>query len=78
MVELSILCDKVRYEEKSLYEKAQSKGIKSKIVDANIPLAIASGSIPSLLYTLYRLRSILLLPKVLQMLLPCLLALWDT
>jgi len=34
MVEVSILCDKVRYEEKSLYEKAQSKGIKSKIVDA--------------------------------------------
>jgi [lysine-biosynthesis-protein LysW]--L-2-aminoadipate ligase len=34
MVEVSILCDKVRFEEKSLYEKAQSKGIKSKIIDA--------------------------------------------
>ncbi len=34
MVELSILCDKVRFEEKALYEKTQSKGIKSKIVDA--------------------------------------------
>lgn len=34
MVEVSILCDKVRFEEKSLYEKAQSKGIKSRIVDA--------------------------------------------
>ena len=34
MVEVSILCDKVRFEEKSLYEKAQDKGINSKIVDA--------------------------------------------
>jgi [lysine-biosynthesis-protein LysW]---L-2-aminoadipate ligase len=34
MAEVSILCDKVRFEEKSLYEKAQGKGIKSKIVDA--------------------------------------------
>lgn len=34
MVELSILCDKVRFEEKALYEKTQSMGIKSKIVDA--------------------------------------------
>lgn len=34
MVEVSILCDKVRFEEKSLYEKAQNKGIKSEIVDA--------------------------------------------
>ena len=34
MVEVSILCDKVRFEEKALYEKTQSIGIKSKIVDA--------------------------------------------
>jgi [lysine-biosynthesis-protein LysW]--L-2-aminoadipate ligase len=34
MVEVSILCDKVRFEEKSLYEKAQDQGIQSKIVDA--------------------------------------------
>ena len=34
MVELSILCDKVRFEEKALFEKTQSMGIKSKIVDA--------------------------------------------
>jgi [lysine-biosynthesis-protein LysW]--L-2-aminoadipate ligase len=34
MVEVSIVCDKVRFEEKALYEKTQSKGIKSKIVDA--------------------------------------------
>jgi [lysine-biosynthesis-protein LysW]--L-2-aminoadipate ligase len=34
MVEVSILCDKVRFEEKVLFEKTQSKGIKSKIVDA--------------------------------------------
>jgi [lysine-biosynthesis-protein LysW]--L-2-aminoadipate ligase len=34
MVEVSIICDKVRFEEKALYEKTQSKGIKSKIVDA--------------------------------------------
>jgi [lysine-biosynthesis-protein LysW]--L-2-aminoadipate ligase len=34
MVELSIICDKVRFEEKTLYEKTQKKGIKSKIVDA--------------------------------------------
>jgi [lysine-biosynthesis-protein LysW]--L-2-aminoadipate ligase len=34
VVEVSILCDKVRFEEKALYEKAQSIGIKSKIVDA--------------------------------------------
>lgn len=34
MVEVSIICDKVRFEEKTLYEKTQSKGIKSKIVDA--------------------------------------------
>jgi [lysine-biosynthesis-protein LysW]--L-2-aminoadipate ligase len=34
MVEVSIVCDKVRFEEKALYEKAQSKGIKSNIVDA--------------------------------------------
>ena len=34
MVEVTILCDKVRFEEKALYEKTQSKGIKSKIVDA--------------------------------------------
>jgi [lysine-biosynthesis-protein LysW]--L-2-aminoadipate ligase len=34
MVEVSIICDKVRFEEKTLYEKTQKKGIKSKIVDA--------------------------------------------
>jgi [lysine-biosynthesis-protein LysW]--L-2-aminoadipate ligase len=34
MVEVSILCDKVRFEEKALFEKTQSMGIKSKIVDA--------------------------------------------
>jgi [lysine-biosynthesis-protein LysW]--L-2-aminoadipate ligase len=34
MVEVSIVCDKVRFEEKALYEKTQSKGIKSNIVDA--------------------------------------------
>jgi [lysine-biosynthesis-protein LysW]---L-2-aminoadipate ligase len=34
MVELSIVCDKVRFEEKALYEKTQSMGVKSKIVDA--------------------------------------------
>ncbi len=34
MVQLCILYDKVRFEEKALYEKAQSKGIKSQIVDA--------------------------------------------
>lgn len=34
VVEVSILCDKVRFEEKALYEKTQSIGIKSKIVDA--------------------------------------------
>jgi [lysine-biosynthesis-protein LysW]--L-2-aminoadipate ligase len=34
MVEVCIIYDKVRFEEKALYEKAQSKGIKSQIVDA--------------------------------------------
>src|SRR3712207_5362823 len=34
VVEVSILCDKVRFEEKALYEKTQSMGIKSKIIDA--------------------------------------------
>jgi len=34
MVELSIIYDKVRFEEKILYEKAQSKGVKVQIVDA--------------------------------------------
>ncbi|MDQ4050479.1 MAG: lysine biosynthesis protein LysX [Thermoproteota archaeon] len=34
MVEVNILCDKVRFEEKSLYEKAQSRGIESRIIDA--------------------------------------------
>jgi [lysine-biosynthesis-protein LysW]--L-2-aminoadipate ligase len=34
MVEVSILCDKVRFEEKALYEKTQSRGIDSKIVDS--------------------------------------------
>ena len=34
MVQLCIIYDKVRFEEKALYEKAQSMGIKSQIVDA--------------------------------------------
>jgi len=34
MVELSIIYDKVRFEEKILYEKAQSKGVKAQILDA--------------------------------------------
>jgi [lysine-biosynthesis-protein LysW]--L-2-aminoadipate ligase len=34
MAELCIIYDKVRFEEKALYEKAQSKGISSQIVDA--------------------------------------------
>ncbi|HJU34641.1 MAG TPA: lysine biosynthesis protein LysX [Nitrososphaera sp.] len=34
MVEVSILCDKVRFEEKALYEKTKSKGVESKIVDS--------------------------------------------
>jgi [lysine-biosynthesis-protein LysW]---L-2-aminoadipate ligase len=34
MVEVSIVCDKVRFEEKALYEKTLSKGIKANIVDA--------------------------------------------
>jgi [lysine-biosynthesis-protein LysW]---L-2-aminoadipate ligase len=34
MVELSIIYDKVRFEEKVLYEKAQTKGVKVQIVDA--------------------------------------------
>ena len=33
MVELSIIYDKVRFEEKALYEKAQKKGIQAQIVD---------------------------------------------
>lgn len=33
MVEISILYDKVRFEEKALYEKAQQKGVKAQIVD---------------------------------------------
>ncbi|MGI0028343.1 MAG: lysine biosynthesis protein LysX [Nitrososphaera sp.] len=33
MVELSIIYDKVRFEEKALYEKAQKKGVKAQIVD---------------------------------------------
>jgi [lysine-biosynthesis-protein LysW]--L-2-aminoadipate ligase len=34
MVEVNILCDKVRFEEKALYEKTKSKGVESKIVDS--------------------------------------------
>jgi [lysine-biosynthesis-protein LysW]---L-2-aminoadipate ligase len=34
MFQLCILYDKVRFEEKALYEKAQSKGIKVQMVDA--------------------------------------------
>jgi [lysine-biosynthesis-protein LysW]---L-2-aminoadipate ligase len=34
MAQLCIIYDKVRFEEKALYEKAQSKGIRSQIVDA--------------------------------------------
>jgi [lysine-biosynthesis-protein LysW]---L-2-aminoadipate ligase len=33
MVELAIIYDKVRFEEKALYEKAQKKGIKAQVVD---------------------------------------------
>jgi [lysine-biosynthesis-protein LysW]--L-2-aminoadipate ligase len=33
MVELTIIYDKVRFEEKALYEKAQNRGIKVQIVD---------------------------------------------
>lgn len=43
MVEVSIICDKVRFEEKTLYEKTQSKGIESKIVDAKT-LAVGTYS----------------------------------
>ena len=45
MVEVDIICDKVRFEEKMLYEKAQSKGIKSKIVDAKT-LTVGTDSKP--------------------------------
>jgi [lysine-biosynthesis-protein LysW]---L-2-aminoadipate ligase len=45
MVEVSIVCDKVRFEEKMLYEKAQSKGIRSKIVDAKT-LTVGTDSKP--------------------------------
>jgi len=34
MVELAIVYDKVRFEEKALYEKAQKKGVKAQLVDA--------------------------------------------
>ena len=43
MVELSIIYDKVRFEEKILYEKAQSKGVNAQIVDAKT-LAINTES----------------------------------
>jgi [lysine-biosynthesis-protein LysW]--L-2-aminoadipate ligase len=43
MVQLSIIYDKVRFEEKALYEKTQSKGIKSQIVDAKT-IAIGTDS----------------------------------
>lgn len=33
MVELTIVYDKVRFEEKALYEKAQKKGVKAQVVD---------------------------------------------
>jgi [lysine-biosynthesis-protein LysW]--L-2-aminoadipate ligase len=33
MVELAIIYDKVRFEEKALYEKAQNKGLKAQVVD---------------------------------------------
>src|SRR5919206_983649 len=33
MVQLCIIYDKVRFEEKALYEKAQKKGVKAQIVD---------------------------------------------
>jgi [lysine-biosynthesis-protein LysW]--L-2-aminoadipate ligase len=46
VVEVSILCDKVRFEEKALYEKTQSIGIKSKIVDAKT-LSIGTCSKPT-------------------------------
>jgi [lysine-biosynthesis-protein LysW]--L-2-aminoadipate ligase len=34
MVELCIIYDKVRFEEKALYDKALKKGLKAQIVDA--------------------------------------------
>ena len=34
MVEVSIIYDKVRFEEKALYEKGQKKGLKVQIIDA--------------------------------------------
>ena len=34
MVEVCIIYDKVRFEEKALYEKAQKMGVKAQIVDA--------------------------------------------
>lgn len=34
VVEISIIYDKVRFEEKALYEKAQKKGLKAQIIDA--------------------------------------------
>jgi [lysine-biosynthesis-protein LysW]--L-2-aminoadipate ligase len=43
MVELSIIYDKVRFEEKVLYEKAQSKGVKAQIVDAKT-VAVSTDS----------------------------------
>lgn len=43
MVQLSIIYDKVRFEEKALYEKTQSKGIESQIVDAKT-IAIGTDS----------------------------------
>ncbi|MFL6492882.1 MAG: lysine biosynthesis protein LysX [Nitrososphaera sp.] len=44
MVEVSIVCDKVRFEEKALYEKTLSKGIKANIVDAKT-ITIGTSSI---------------------------------
>jgi [lysine-biosynthesis-protein LysW]---L-2-aminoadipate ligase len=44
MVEVSIVCDKVRFEEKALYEKTLSKGIKANIVDAKT-ITISTNSI---------------------------------
>ena len=33
MVELAIIYDKVRFEDKALYEKAQNKGVKAQVID---------------------------------------------
>jgi [lysine-biosynthesis-protein LysW]--L-2-aminoadipate ligase len=34
MVEVCVIYDKIRFEEKALYDKAKKKGIRAQIVDA--------------------------------------------